>query len=174
MMVMSRRKKDSNPSQQDILDVAVKLHTAPSVPALREAVKRWRDDGYKGATDTTRLLLNYWFKNDHRSISGQPFAYHYFQREAIETLIYVWEVEKVRSRKALLERYAQNLQGVRLPPYDEFARYCIKMATGSGKTKIMSLAVVWQFMNAVREPEEISRDYATRFSSSRRMSSSAA
>jgi len=160
---MPRRKKDSNPSQQDILDVAVKLHTAPCVPALREAVKKWRDEGYKGVTDTTRLLLNHWFKTDHRWPNGQPFAYHSFQREAIETLIYVWEIEKVRRRKTLLERYAQNLQNVRLSPYDEFARYCIKMATGSGKTKIMSLAIVWQFMNARREPEEISRDYARTF-----------
>lgn len=160
---MPRRKKDSALAQKDLLNVAVQLHTAPCVPALREAAKRWRDDGYKGATETTRLLLNYWFKSDHRSLNGRPFAYHYFQREAIETLIYVWEIEKVRSRKALLERYAQSLQEVRLPPYDEFARYCIKMATGSGKTKVMSLAVVWQFMNAMREPEEISRDYARTF-----------
>jgi type III restriction enzyme len=81
---MPRRKKDANPAQQDLLNVAVQLRTAPCVPALREAVKKWRDDGYKGATDTTRLLLNYWFKSDHRSLNGQPFAYHYFQREAIE------------------------------------------------------------------------------------------
>lgn len=160
---MPRRKKDSNPAQQDLLDVAVQLHTAPCVPALREAVKQWRSTDYKGATETTRLLLNHWFKTDHRLPNGQPFAYHYFQREAIETLIFAWEIERVRTRKALLERYAQNLQGVRLPPYDEFARYCIKMATGSGKTKIMALAVVWQFMNAAREPDEISRDYARTF-----------
>lgn len=160
---MSRRKKGSDPAQKDLLDVAVQLHTAPCVPALREAVKKWRDDGYKGVTETTRLLLNYWFYTDHRLLNGQPFTYHSFQREAIETLIYVWEIEKVRSRKALLERYAQSLQGVRLPPYDEFARYCIKMATGSGKTKIMSLAVAWQFMNAAREAEEIARDYARTF-----------
>ncbi|MCI0691853.1 DEAD/DEAH box helicase family protein [candidate division KSB1 bacterium] len=160
---MPRRKKDLNPAQKDLLDVAVQLRTAPCVPALREAVKKWRDGGYKGATETTRLLLNHWFKTDRRLLNGQPFAYHYSQREAMETLIFVWEIEKVRSRKALLERYAQNLQGVRLPPYDEFARYCIKMATGSGKTKIMSLAVVWQFMNAVREPEEMAREYARTF-----------
>lgn len=160
---MPRRKKDSNPSQKDLLDVAVQLRTAPCVPALREAVKQWRNEDYKGVTDTSRLLLNFWFRTDHRLINGQPFAYHSFQREAIETLIYVWEVERVRSRQALLERYAQSLQEVRLPPFDGFARYCLKMATGSGKTKVMSLAVVWQFMNAVREPEEIGRDYARTF-----------
>jgi type III restriction enzyme len=61
---MPRRKKENDPAQKDLLDVAVQLRTAPCVPALREAVKKWRDDKYKGATETTRLLLNYWFKTD--------------------------------------------------------------------------------------------------------------
>ncbi len=52
---------------------------------------------------------------------------------------------------------------MRLPPFDDFARYCIKMATGSGKTKVMSLAVAWQFLNAVREQEEVAKDYAKTF-----------
>jgi len=81
----------------------------------------------------------------------------------METLIFVWEFEKVRTRKGLLERYAESLKDVPLPPYDDFARYCIKMATGSGKTKVMSLAVAWQFLNAVREPEDIARDYGRTF-----------
>jgi hypothetical protein len=57
--------------------------------------------------------------------------------------------------EGLLQRYATDLHDVALPPYDDFARYCIKMATGSGKTKVMSLAVAWQFLNAVREADEI-------------------
>jgi type III restriction enzyme len=123
----------------------------------------WRAGGYKGTTETTRLLLNHWFNTDHKLRNGRRFEYHSSQRQAIETLIFVWEFEKVRTRKGLLERYAQSLKDVRLPPYDDFARYCIKMATGSGKTKVMSLAVVWQFMNAVRESEEVARDYAKTF-----------
>ena len=161
---MARRKKTNDPGdQRDLLDITGRLRTAPCVPALREAVLAWRAGGYKGATETTRLLLNHWFNTDHRSKAGRPFTYHYSQRQAIETLIFVWEFEKVRSRKGLLERYAQTLKDVRLPPYDDFARYCIKMATGSGKTKVMSLVAVWQFMNAVREAEEIARDYAKTF-----------
>ncbi len=160
---MPRRKKDSNPEQKDLLNVVVQLRTAPCVPALREAVKQWRAENYKSATETTQLLLQHWFERDHRGFNGRPFAYHAFQREAIETLIYVWEIARVRSRKALLEKYTQSLEGVRLPPYDEFSRYAVKMATGSGKTKVMSLAIVWQFMNAVREAEEIGKDYSRTF-----------
>jgi type III restriction enzyme len=60
-------------------------------------------------------------------------------------------------------RYAQDLRDLRLPPYDDFARYCIKMATGSGKTKVMALAVAWQFLNVMREADEIAKDYAKTF-----------
>ncbi len=161
---MPRRKRVAvDTAQTELLDVASKLRTAPCVPALREAVKAWVAGGYKGITDTTRILLNYWFNADHKLATGTPFKYHRSQQEAIETLIFVWEYEKVRSRKALLERYAQDLRDVRLPPYDDFARYCIKMATGSGKTKVMSLAVAWQFLNAGRELEEVAKDYAKTF-----------
>src|SRR5579875_3945606 len=161
---MARRKsKVADPSQAELLDVTARLRTGPCVPALREAVKAWQAGKYKGITDTTRILLNHWFYTDHKSRTGQPFKYHPSQQEAIETLVFVWEFERVRSRKALLERYAMDLRNLRLPPYDDFARYCIKMATGSGKTKVMSLAIAWQFFNAVREPEGTARDYARTF-----------
>ncbi len=161
---MARRKKTAAPeTQADLLDVTAKLRTAPCVPALREAVKAWVAGGYKGITDTTRILLNHWFHTDHKLRTGRPFRYHRSQQEAIETLVFVWEFEKVRSRKGLLQRYATDLHDVALPPYDDFARYCIKMATGSGKTKVMSLAMAWQFLCAVRESDEIAKDYAKTF-----------
>ncbi len=159
-----RRKQPVTPSvQTELLDVTEKLRTGPCVPALREAVKAWRVGGYKGITETTRILLNHWFFNDHKLSTGAPFKYHRSQQEAIETLIFVWEYEKVRSRKALMERYAQSLSDVFLPLYDDFSRYSIKMATGSGKTKVMSLTVAWQFLNAVRESDNIAKDYAKTF-----------
>jgi len=157
------KRRARNDAQENLLDITAKLRTAPCVPALREALKAWRIGGYKGVTDTTRLLLNHWFHTDHRLANGRAFSWHDSQRDAIETLIFVWEVEKVRTRKGLLERYAESLKDVRLAAYDEFARYCVKMATGSGKTKVMSLAIVWQFLNAMREPDSIGREYAKTF-----------
>lgn len=153
----------ASPSQIELLDITAKLRTGPCVTALREAVKSWKAGGYKGVTDTTRILLNSWFCTDHRLPTGVPFKYHASQQEAIETLIFVWEFEKVRTRKGLLERYAQDLRDLRLPPYDSFARYSIKMATGSGKTKVMALSIAWQFLNAMRESDEIAKDYAKTF-----------
>ena len=131
--------------------------TAPCVPAIREKVTKWRDGGYKGATDTTRLLLNHWFLTEHRS--PRKFAYHYFQREALETLIYLYEVAKIRRQKPLIETFAVRTD-LKLLRYDDFARYCVKMATGSGKTKVMSLAIAWQYFNAVAEARD---DFAKSF-----------
>jgi type III restriction enzyme len=157
------KKRGLADTQVELLDVTSKLRTAPCVPALREAVKAWVAGGYKGITDSTRILLNHWFRTDHKLPTGKSFRYHRSQQEAIETLVFVWEFEKVRTRKALLERYAQDLRDVWLPPNDEFARYCVKMATGSGKTKVMSLAIAWQFLNAVREQDTVAKDYAKTF-----------
>ena len=129
------------------------------MPGIREKVKGWREGGYKGITDTTRILLNYWFWTDHRLPDGRKFAYHYFQREAVETLIYLYEVAPARRHKSLVETFATR-SDLRLLQYDDFVRYCVKMATGSGKTKVMSLAIAWQFFNAVAEARD---DFAKTF-----------
>ena len=142
--------KKADPKQKDFFNIQEQLNTAACVPAIREAVKAWRADKYKGITDTTRELLNFWFHTDHILPDGQTFRYHLAQREAIETLIFIFEVKKIRNRKTLLETFAFNTKELRLPPHDEFARYCLKMATGSGKTKVMAMAIVWQFANAVK------------------------
>ena len=147
------RKKKTNPAQMPLLELALK--TAPCVPAIRQAVRDWVAGGYKGATPTTKTLLNYWFHTDHRLPNGSKFEYYYFQREAIETLVYLYEVAKKRRHKDLIETYAQTASQaggqLRLLQYDDYPRYCIKMATGSGKTKVLALAVAWQYFNAILE-----------------------
>ena len=45
------------------------------MPGIREKVTAWREGGYKGISDTTRILLNFWFYTDHRSPDGRKFAY---------------------------------------------------------------------------------------------------
>lgn len=148
---MAKRKTDA--LQKDLFNIQEQLSTAACVPAIREAVKAWRADKYKGITETTKELFNFWFNTDHVLHNGNNFHYHLAQREAIETLVLLFEVKKIRNRKDLLESYAFTTQDLRLPPYDDFARYCVKMATGSGKTKVMAMAIVWQFANAVREDD---------------------
>lgn len=153
-------KRNAHKREAGLFDIQEFLETAPCVPALRQAVRTWREGNYKGVTETTHELLNFWFNTDHKLANARRFKYHLAQREAIETLIYTYEVDKVRSRKSLLEHYAFDSRNLRLPPYDDFARYCIKMATGSGKTKVMALAIVWHYFNAMRESD---KDFAKTF-----------
>lgn len=151
---MGRKKKAAEtPSMFE-----AKAKTAPCVPAIREQVNAWLKQDYKGATDTSRRLLNHWFKTSHR-IGGRKFEYHVAQREAVETLVYLFEVAKVRRQKQLLEKFATR-DDLKLLQHDDFARYCVKMATGSGKTKVMSLVIAWQYFNAVAEANT---DYAKTF-----------
>src|SRR3989304_5207842 len=72
----------------------------------------------------------------------------------------MYEGTAVRRHKDLLEKYAGANNNLRLLQYDDFARYAIKMATGSGKTKVMSLAIAWQYFNATAEGRD---DYAKTF-----------
>lgn len=145
------RGKKRNPAQASFLENYGR--TAPAVPAVRAAVWEWRASGYKGATPTTRALLNYWFHTDHKLPSGGLFRYYPSQQDAIESLVYVYEVAQTRSLTDLYQRFipAELAGEVRLPDVDPFARYAIKKATGSGKTKVMALAIAWQYFNAVCE-----------------------
>jgi type III restriction enzyme len=151
---MPRCRRGSDVEELDLLQARVS--TAPCVPAIRKAVSEWRSDRYKGASQTSRLLLNYWFSTDHRLRNGASFQYHPAQREAIETLIYVYEVASTRRHRDLLERFAPSVPGIHILQHDLFPRYCIKMATGSGKTKVIALAAAWHYFNAVAEGSDAS------------------
>ena len=125
------------------------------VPKIRNAVAQWRDAEYPGATDTTKRLLQYWFENDHKVGRGKraaEFSYYFCQREAVETLIYLYEVRRLRSMFDLARNFLPEQGRLLDMDDDDLARYVFKMATGSGKTKVMSMAVVWSYLNAVLEP----------------------
>lgn len=154
---MPRKDRVANSEQLALLQARVK--TAPCVPPIRKAVADWRSAKYKGATNTTKTLFNYWWGTDHRAPGGRAFQFYPAQREAIETLAWLYEVEHVRRHRDLIERFA-NVPGIHVLQYDDFARYAVKMATGSGKTKVMALAVAWQYFNAVAEGRD---DYAKTF-----------
>lgn len=120
------------------------------VNPIREDVDGWRAQNYPGVTDTTRRLLQFWFETDH-SVKGDEWHYYFCQREAIETIVYLYEVRRLRRISELAATYNDRI-AVR-PSENRFARYVLKMATGSGKTKVMSLVIVWSYMNAIKHPE---------------------
>ena len=100
------RRRRSDVEELSLLDARVT--TAVCVPAIRKAVTAWRAERYKGASDTSRILLNYWFRTDHRLPNGARFQYHPAQREAMESLIYVYEVAAARRHRDLLSGLLQT------------------------------------------------------------------
>ena len=119
---------------------------------LRAAVDSWRAGGYQGATETSKRLLQFWFGEDHLTPGGTLFKHYYCQREAIETLVYCFEVVRARTFQSLMQYFGDG-PAFYDPTTDRFPRYVFKMATGSGKTKVMALAMVWSYFNALREKD---------------------
>jgi len=135
---------------------------------LRGAVREWREAFYAGASDTTRQLLEHWFGRSHRRRlpAGEEieFRYHFCQREAIETLIYLKEVRGLGCLSQVTEEFGGPDAGVAAlgitEEEDAWGRYAFKLATGAGKTKVMSLAIVWSYFHALRESDsEMARHF---------------
>ncbi len=78
----------------------------PLVSALRKKVKEWRESGYEDATTTSKSLLSWWFKTQHLlpTHSGplQEFQYFFAQREALETIVYLYDVVGVKDKYDLM------------------------------------------------------------------------
>ena len=135
----------------------------PLVNRIRRGVKEWRDSGYAGASPTTRSLLLHWFEGDHRVLDGdgvpRPFRYYFAQREAVESAVWLYEVEHARDPHALLKYDAAGGLMQREFPED-WTRYVLKLATGTGKTKVMSLLIAWAYFHKKYEPAS---DLSTNF-----------
>jgi type III restriction enzyme len=162
---------------------------------IRGEVDKWRDSDYqtpRGISETSKRLLEWWFDENHHFPYGEPFEYYFAQREAIETIIYLYEVKKMRDAADLVfkymdpEAYRDDLFTTRkrieedvrnqrklvrrvpetgqiaqqdLPQPDHY-RYAIKMATGSGKTLVMGMVVVWSYFHKKFESESsLSRSF---------------
>lgn len=128
---------------------------------IRGEVREWRAAFYAGASDTTRHLLDHWFNRSHRRTTpaGEDFEFRYYfcQREAIETLIYLKEVRKLDCLSQLFAEFggadAELAALGTTEEEDAWSRYAFKLATGAGKTKVMSLAIVWSYFHALRESD---------------------
>lgn len=135
----------------------------PLVPELRKQVKAWRDSGYAKATETSRSLLNWWFKTPHLLPKSDgamaEFQYYFAQREALETIIYLVDVVGVKDKYDLMR--FDHSGTVSTGMFDEsWRRFVVKMATGAGKTKVMSLVLAWCYFHKLYEPEStLSRNF---------------
>ena len=73
-------------AQMDLLSAMEGSDDLPLVNRLREDVKRWREQGYRGASEVTKDLLRHW-ANPERSR-----RIFFCQLEAAETMIYLLEL----------------------------------------------------------------------------------
>ncbi len=134
----------------------------PLVHKLRERIFSWRKANYKGASPTSKALLNYWFSEEHIWIEGgwqHEFRYYFAQREAVETVVYLFDVEKVKDQNDLLKfSTSVSISSETFP--EDWRRFVIKMATGSGKTKVISLLLAWSYFHKLYEPHsELAKNF---------------
>lgn len=147
------------PSQEDLQEKAYEQLIPPLVYKIRLAVKEWRDSDYSGASDISKALLQFWFKSDGHKKNDHVFQYYFAQREAIESIIYLYEIAKAKDKYELMRFDSSGRISTGMFP-ESWPRYVIKMATGSGKTKVLSLALVWSYFHKLYEAEsDLSRNF---------------
>jgi type III restriction enzyme len=133
-----RKLKDDNIYSQ--------LHIADELAGI---VEGWENTGWPGLTETTYNLFRYWFKRDDDSSE----KFHTCQQRAIETIVYCHEILQVRNLEDLYSKIAPDIPAQSKAILDEikkvdFAKYCLKMATGTGKTWVLLALLIWQYFNA--------------------------
>lgn len=136
----------------------------PFVAEIRKGVHAWRESGYAGASVTSRALLNHWFGQTHLvpTSDGQTreFRYYFAQREAVETAVWLYEIECAKDPYNLMRYDASGLVSKGLFGGETWARYVFKLATGAGKTKVLSLLIAWSYFHKLYEENStLSRNF---------------
>jgi type III restriction enzyme len=112
--------------------------------------------GERKVSDTTMALLQHWFRHDPHVVGVEPhtraFKYWPHQRRLVETFIYLHEVVGIRRTEGLYGFAGVEPMGPQREPWPKLGG---QLATGSGKTKMMSLIIAWSYLNAVCEPDNL-------------------
>ena len=145
-------------SQMDAFQNAYEKLLPPLVYKIRLAVEKWRDENYEGASDTTKSLLSFWFNQEHL-IGQTKFSFFFSQREAIESIVYLYEIANAKDKYELMKFDSSGRISTGM--FDEnWTRYVVKMATGAGKTKVMGLTLVWSYFHKLYEANStLSKDF---------------
>lgn len=131
------KKKGSNQLHFDTEWTQDRIEENKLVNDIRGRVAQWRKGGYVGVTPTTARLLAYW--NDPNREKKLFFC----QIEALETAIYLCEVAH-KYGDAWIDNALQAANDSSNPG---LPRQAFKMATGSGKTVVMTMLIAWQTLN---------------------------
>jgi len=117
---------------------------------------------FEKVSPITKDLLTFWNpKGGFAEVRTCP-NFHKGQWQAILNTIYIHEVLKVKNVQEMYSSISPEL----LTEMDFFSlkkekhehpKYCIKMATGTGKTWVMHALLIWQYLNAKYEEEKSGR-----------------
>ena len=142
-IVPNKRGEKTFFSQEDFTSASP---NAEFINTIRSEVKAWREAGYPKASRITKELLDYWFNNKNRKANLSLF---FCQREAVETAVWLNEIAE---RDPNTGNYILNLLGERrhtVSKDDTFVlpRTAFKMATGTGKTVVMAMLILYNYLN---------------------------
>jgi type III restriction enzyme len=111
---------------------------------VRDRVAKWRAGGYLHVTKTTRWLLDYWTRPD------RDHKLYFCQIEALETVIFITEAAKKTGDAWIENRIAESNEDANPGLF----RIAMKMATGSGKTVVMTMLIAWHVLNKQANPQD--------------------
>lgn len=119
----------------------------------KSANKEWEAGTFLAkVTKPTEDLLRFWDpKGGFAELRRANF--HEGQWQAILNTVYVHEILKVKNVRDLYMSVDPELlkdidvTNLKQRKYD-YPKYCVKMATGTGKTWVLSALLLWQFLNA--------------------------
>jgi len=103
-------------------------------------------------TPTTAELLKWWFGED-MVLARNGLNFHVGQKQAILNAIVAHEVLQSTSLRNLYKQVAPellltgNLLNQLAADKNAHPKYCLKMATGTGKTWVLQALMIWQLLN---------------------------
>lgn len=118
------------------------------------------------ASPVTQDLLRFWFADSFVQ-TRQGFNFHIGQKQAILNAIYAHEILKAGSVFEVYEAVnasapgndfmgAMDLSVLRKEKFI-YPKYCMKMATGTGKTWVLAALLIWQYLNSKHEDKPSGR-----------------
>ena len=124
---------------------------------LAEIISKMANKEFKDGTFlekvslVTQDLLRFWDPNGSFG-DVRKFNFHEGQWQAIINTIYVHDVLKIKDvHDMYMSVHPDLLQEMNLVDLkrDKYSnpKYCIKMATGTGKTWVMHALLIWQYLN---------------------------
>ncbi len=94
------------PADETLRSTAYEKLLPPLVARSAEDVANWRDGELRGRIRDQPALLRWWFETEHliENADGSlsPFRYYFAQREAVETVIWLYDVRSARDKFDLL------------------------------------------------------------------------